>query len=318
MAACVQTYRDIVEKYPGSDAWRMAYQLVNGEPPKELPRVAPPVDSLLAAAGRDSAAADSTPRRAELASSPDLPPTPLPTLTSGTAAADSAARAAFPVVPGRRSRHASRSARRSRGGGRDRGGAFRRPPRPAIPRRRSNRPRSPPPRGQPGGRARAGRAGASDAHHGSSRLHIRRTGGPDAAIAAVVPAPNGVPANAITPGTPQRMRSRVVRQEVAAAAPRAWAPTGSAGSVAGQPPRDARAPLAEPRRVRRRARPRSSRRTRRQNRAEGADRVSRGAAIFCEAEITEQVETQPGFYRLVCRVPGHFPDPSRGSSCICA
>lgn len=40
--------------------------------------------------------------------------------------------------------------------------------------------------------------------------------------------------------------------------------------------------------------------------------MSRGAAIFCEAEITEQVETQPGFYRLVCRVPDDFPDPEPG------
>lgn len=40
--------------------------------------------------------------------------------------------------------------------------------------------------------------------------------------------------------------------------------------------------------------------------------MSRGAAIFCAAEIREQVETEPGFFRMLCRVPGAFPDPVPG------
>lgn len=104
-AGGAQIYRDIADKYQGSDAWRMAYQLVHGEPPKEAPRVAPPPDSTLAAAPGDSAAADSTGAAPgapalTMTPAPDLPVTPLPTLTSKDAAADSAAPAASPQITG--------------------------------------------------------------------------------------------------------------------------------------------------------------------------------------------------------------------------
>jgi dihydroorotate dehydrogenase electron transfer subunit len=36
------------------------------------------------------------------------------------------------------------------------------------------------------------------------------------------------------------------------------------------------------------------------------------AAIFCEAVVEQQIETQPGFLRLICRVPSAFPDPVPG------
>jgi dihydroorotate dehydrogenase electron transfer subunit len=36
------------------------------------------------------------------------------------------------------------------------------------------------------------------------------------------------------------------------------------------------------------------------------------AALDCRAEVVEQVETQPGFFRLVCRVPAAFADPVPG------
>ena len=44
------------------------------------------------------------------------------------------------------------------------------------------------------------------------------------------------------------------------------------------------------------------------SRAGGVD----AAPLFCDAIITEQIETQPGFFRLLCRVPAAFPDPAPG------
>ena len=35
-------------------------------------------------------------------------------------------------------------------------------------------------------------------------------------------------------------------------------------------------------------------------------------AIACRATVVTQIETQPGFFRLVCRVPAAFADPSPG------
>lgn len=37
-----------------------------------------------------------------------------------------------------------------------------------------------------------------------------------------------------------------------------------------------------------------------------------GGAIACTAVIVEQVQTQPGFHRLICRVPAAFADPTPG------
>ena len=34
--------------------------------------------------------------------------------------------------------------------------------------------------------------------------------------------------------------------------------------------------------------------------------------LFCLARVEEQIETQPGFFRLLCRVPSEFPDPVPG------
>jgi dihydroorotate dehydrogenase electron transfer subunit len=34
--------------------------------------------------------------------------------------------------------------------------------------------------------------------------------------------------------------------------------------------------------------------------------------LFCRAVVEQQIETQPGFLRLVCRVPPEFPDPTPG------
>src|SRR6185503_11317131 len=34
--------------------------------------------------------------------------------------------------------------------------------------------------------------------------------------------------------------------------------------------------------------------------------------LFCRAIVEKQIETQPGFFRLLCRVPKAFPDPKPG------
>lgn len=41
-------------------------------------------------------------------------------------------------------------------------------------------------------------------------------------------------------------------------------------------------------------------------------RVTSAPPLLCDAIVQEQVETEPGFFRLVCRVPPAFPDPTPG------
>lgn len=92
-AQAAQVYRDIVTKYPGTEPWRQAYQIVRGEAPPEAPK--PPPDTLAAGLGATAPEDSVPPETSPLALVPPAQP-PAPAATPGSDARPPS----LPIAPG--------------------------------------------------------------------------------------------------------------------------------------------------------------------------------------------------------------------------